>query len=262
MSHYIAIQKSLHQQAGFKANPSFSFAAEDTVAPILWEEVAHILPYIPIAFLPKPNKDGFLLTALQGLQPNQNLLIHPSGKWLIGYIPAQYRGYPFALIPEENSDRLHLCIDMDSGLLCEQLDSDCQAFFDDQGEPSDVVKRTMQFLEMCQAGRTQTQLAVDALAEHELLVPWNIVLKVSDEQTLPLQGLYKIDEKKLKQLSAESVHNLNQRGALSLAYAQLLSEHQLKNLQKLYRLHNQQQNLSEEVDLDKLFGEDDDSLKF
>ncbi|WP_044411504.1 SapC family protein [Thiomicrospira microaerophila] len=263
MPHFIAIQSSLHAQSGFIKKDNYSHAQQDTVVPILWEELAHIMPYLPLCFVKQgANTSSYQLVALQGLSPNQNVLLHPENqKWLLGYVPAHYRGYPFALIKDASSDKKVLCFDIESELLKNEQELDVVPFFE-QGQPSQILKNTLQFLEMTEKSQAQTQHAVDQLAEQDLLCEWNIQIKTSDNQTIPLKGLYKIDETKLKALAPAQVGQLNKTGVLAIAYAQLLSEHQLKNVQRLHQIHAQAAQVPEELDLDTLFSDDDDSFKF
>lgn len=266
MPHFIAIQSGLHANAGFVRKDNFSFALQDTIVPILWEELSHVIPYLPLCFVKnntESNDQGdFQLVALQGLQAKQNLLLHPlNKKWLLGYVPAFYRGYPFALIKDTEKDKQVLCFDVESELFRDELVDEVVPFFEN-GQPSQTIKNTLQFLEMTQKSQALTKHAVDQLAASGVLTEWNITLKTEDDKTIPLKGLYKVDEKKLQNLSPEILAALAKKGVLSLAYAQLLSEHQLKNLQRLLQIHNQVDQVPEELDLDKLFGEDDDSLKF
>ena len=272
MPHYIALNAKEHQNASFLKASDYQHAKNDTVAPIVWEELSHVTANIPACFVQTQQSSdtqqaSYQLVALQGLQANHNLLIHPTNyKWLFGYVPSHYRGYPFALLKDANSDRQVLCFDTDSGLIKEAPSEDTTPFFEQNGQPTQLIKNTLQFLKLRQTGLQQTQAAVNQLSGHNLLTPWNIQLKNQQGDTTPLKGLYKIDEQKLKDLPADQLKQLAQNGSLAIAYAQLLSEARLQNLQKVHQAQQQMQKdqgQDQEIDLDQVFGEgDDDTFKF
>ena len=72
--------------------------------------------------------------------------------------------------------------------------------------------------------REQTQQAVDALAEKDMLAPWNLVSKEASKDIQPIRNVYKFNAAAAKQLDQDSLYQLHQREALPIAYAQLLSE--------------------------------------
>ncbi|MDR9500031.1 MAG: SapC family protein, partial [Hydrogenovibrio sp.] len=140
-----------------------------------------------------------------------------------------------------------------------------RAIFSDEGELSEPMKKVATFLQQCDQNRLATQQAVNALDQAGLIAPWPIKAKISDDEVKAIEGLYKIDEAKLKALSGETLASLNQANALAIAYSQLASVPRLKGLAQLYKLHEAEQKKAnpKEVDLDQLFGEDDeDTLKF
>jgi hypothetical protein len=112
----------------------------------------------------------------------------PNGRWLGGYIPAEFRGYPFRLIPEQSSGQHVLCFDKDSGQLSEQPQADGEAFFDAEGKLSPSMQKVMNFLKQCEHSRQLTQNAVDALARHGLITPWSIKLNAGEADTNEVNG--------------------------------------------------------------------------
>lgn len=264
MPKWIPVSKSEHQTAGWARPPHFAHAAMDSAAPIVISEVVRLLPTTPIAFV-QGGEHEYQLVAVQSMSPGLNLFVNPKTMaWMPGHIPALYRFYPFRLIPEKDSDRFVLCIDADySGLHTPQQAGD-EPFFDEQGEPTGLFGDINQVLRRYQNERTATEYAVQQLAEAGLIQPWKIQLKSgeqADAEVKPLEGLYRIDEKKLRHCPPETLAELNRIGALDIAYGQLMSIHRLPSLQRLYQLHNQlAPQTSQEVNLDAVFGEDDDSM--
>lgn len=258
MPRYIPISSQQHRDQGWRKYASYDFAAHDALVPLVFEELPHALATLPLAFRQVREDGAFELVAMMSLQPELNLFVHPDGRWLGGYIPAAYRAHPFRLLREQSSEQRILCIDEQSGLLREQLGEHDTAFFDGAGKPSQTLARLLEFLEKIERQRRLTQRAVDALAEHGLIVPWELKVRSNDAEPLPIKGMYHIDEAALKALDAESLHALNQAGALSMAHVQLFSEHRLTVLSRLYRLRDELAGGQADIDIEELFGGDDD----
>lgn len=273
MPRYIPLQRNVHQNSGWRPARDYSFTKDNALVPILAEEISHVLPHMSIAFSENTNvASGFDLIGIQSLQPGINLFVHPDGRWLSGYVPAIYRGYPFALLQEEGTDNLHLCIEAESDLFHETAQEGDLPLLTDTGEPEAKVSEMMNFLQQCHKNRLATQNLVQQLAKHNLIQPWAIDLKQSetDDKAVPVQGLYQIDREALKQLAPEHLSELCKSGALAMAYSQILSKPRLSGLTPLYTLRDQlakqqaQQQQLQETNLDQLFGEnaEEDIFKF
>lgn len=271
MPNYVALNKTEHLYAGWQKSESLAFAAKDMVVPVLVEEVPQLLPTMPLAFVKQPDTDKedgtstFVLVALLSIQPGQNLFLHPLGRWLAGYIPSAYRGYPFRLLPDQQGKQV-VCFDLESQLLRESPMPGDEAFFTSEGELTQTTRNVTTFLELCEKNRLVTQQLVNTLSSKDVISEWELMLTNPEGEKKPLKGLYKINEERLRALSGEDLSQLMKSGALSLAYAQLLSEHRISVFPKLFQLRQeiekQQANSSVEVDVDELFGEGSDTLNF
>ena len=83
-----------------------------------------------------------------------------------------------------------------------------------------------------------TQRLVDALQAAGLIQPWALNIK-QGEQTMPVEGLYRIDAAALNALPEDAYLTLRKTSALPLAYAQLFSMNQLATLPKAARMQAQ-----------------------
>ena len=115
---------------------------------------------------------------------------------------------------------------------------DGNAFFDDQDKPAQGIKDILNFLTKVEGSRAATQVAVNALADAELITPWALNLK-QDEKIVPVKGLFHVDEAALNKLDDEGFSTLRKAGGLALAYAQLLSMEQIALLERLGKLRGQ-----------------------
>ncbi len=239
MARFIALDKTANRPHGWTPASSYAFSATTTVTPVLLEEVPHAVPSLPLVFTPQEQAGSFELMALLSLQPDLNLMTTPDGRWLGSYVPASLRRYPFKLVQQGKANLV--CFDIDSGLLREDPGAGDRRFFDEQGEPSADLARTISFLEKCELSRQNTQRAVDALAKYELIQPWEVKVDKGNGVIQAVQGLYRIDEQALAALNGRALSDLKKRNALMLAYGHLLSQHRVANFAKLYELREKLQ---------------------
>jgi hypothetical protein len=258
MAQLTVISREQHAGKRWKRYTSYSFAAGDAVAPLVAQELPRACLSLPIGFVKAAN-DVYQVVAVQGLQPGTNLWVAPDGRWLGGYVPAAYRGYPFVLANAEDGRRV-LCVRGDSDLVNE---TDGEPFFDEEGKPAKPVQDVLNFLEqVANNGRSTSRLCA-LLAEHGVIQPWEIQLKAGDGEQ-KVQGLYRIDEAALNALPVEAFDALRKGGALPLVYCQLLSMQHLPKLGQLASRHAAAQAAlaPEGGDLDLEFLHDDGNIRF
>lgn len=234
MTKYHALSKTVHAGQSFQRYTSYGFAATQNIAPLVQQELAKACTSLAIGFMQEG--EHFIPVAVQGFLPGKNLLVAPDGRWLGQYIPAAYRGYPFALLPNE-AGQLVLCIDTDSGLLVD-TEGQGEALFDAQGEPTQAIQQVMHFLEQTTRNRQATLDICKALAQQELLQPWPMEVQTAQGKKA-ITGLFRVDEAALNQLDAQALKTLQQGGGLQMAYMQLLSMQHLGKLAELAKAHEQ-----------------------
>ncbi len=245
MLKFDPITQESHGHLCWKPNTRYAFAAQDVLVPLVAQELHRAVLHLPIAFAqcpahtpenapggtPEPEAPSATLmpVAVLGVPPGRNLLVAADGRWLGEYTPAAYRAYPFALsrLP---SGQQTLAFDAGSGLLSTSP-TEGAAFYDPDGKPSAALQHTMRFLAQVQNNQRLTARLCQLLLQHQLLQPWPIVVRTAQgERTL--QGLHRVDEVALNALPAEPLHTLQQAGALTVAYCQLLSMQHLPQLGK------------------------------
>ena len=235
MTEFAAITNERHANKVWKRVTDYAFAAAEMVIPVLGVEFSKVVPAMPMGFIEQ--EAGYQLIAITSLQPGTNLYVAPDGKWLVPYIPAALRAYPFRLVQQENAENFTLCINEASGLVMENTE-DGNGFFDDQDKPTQGIKDILNFLSEVEANRAATQVAVNALADAGLIIPWALNLK-QGEKVVPVEGLFHVDEAALNKLDDEDFLALRKAGGLPVAYAQLLSMNQLAVLERLGEIQGQ-----------------------
>jgi hypothetical protein len=258
MPRYELITKTGFAAQGWRRYDSYAFAATDAVVPLVVLELAKACMSLPIAFLQQ--NDVFVPHAVQGLEPGRNLFV-VNGKWVAPYTPAAYRGYPFALAKGED-DQLHLCIDMDSGLVGAGEGFD-QSFFDDTGEAAKPVKDALNFLQQIHNNRAVTKRVCAALAAEELFQPWPLKVQ-GPEGERTIDGLFRIDEARLNSLEPDALARVQKAGGLPVAYCQLLSMSNIQTLgliqRKLSEVKNRMPEMTDQIDVDGILQRHKSSL--
>ncbi|MGP9634207.1 SapC family protein [Halomonas sp. AOP43-A1-21] len=262
MSRFVPISRSSHKDYAWLKAANYDFIVDQQAIVLAGQELPPALATMPVGF--RQSGAGKLeLVAICSLSNQQNLFVHSDGRWLAAYRPALLRTYPF-LLQKGSNDQHVLCIDEQSGLLVDGKGSVGEPLFNEAGELSETLSQIFQFLSQWERQRQNTQKAVDMLASFNLIVPWDVKMQSQEGNDMPgLKGFYRIDEKALNALSADKLDALRQLGGLTIAYAQLFSQHRLSVLTRLYNLHQQDRNASNaEVDLESLFDGSDDGISF
>ena len=235
MAEFAAVTPESHAKKVWKQVTNYTFAAADTVIPLVGAEISKVVPVMPIGFVKQ--EAGYQLVGIASLQPGKNLYVAPDGKWLGTYIPSTLRTYPFRLLKPENADKSVLCINEGSGLVVESTEEG-NAFFDEQNQITKETEDILNFLSKVEANLLVTERAVNALDDADLITPWEINL-MQGEEVVPVEGLFRVDEAALNKLDDEAFLALRKAGGFAIAYAQLLSMNQLSVLERLDQLHSE-----------------------
>jgi hypothetical protein len=186
----------------------------------------------PIAFAREPDSGEFVPMAVLGLRKGENLFVDAGGLWLTGtYIPAYLRRYPFCIahVPDQAgaATRHLVCVQEDG------LESGGQPLFDPEGQPSEAWTAIEKLLEAVEGARQATRVLTKRLEAWELLVPFAALANPRKGPKMQLTGMYRVDEKKLGELSGANLRKLLSKGELRAVYAHLLSLERFARLMDL-----------------------------
>ena len=165
--------------------------------------------------------------ALMGLNEGVNVFFDDEGaprNEVLPYIPAYVRRYPFLLAKlEANSDNLSLCFDPTSDLVGKFDDG--QPLFTDGKEPSEHTQGLLQFCEKFEEAGNRTQLFMQELESHELLMDGEIAINRTDNPDQPFvyRGFRMVNQDKLRELRGDQLRKWNENGLLPLIFAHLFS---------------------------------------
>src|SRR5690606_8742190 len=117
--------------------------------------------------------------------------------WDALYVPLQVTRQPFFLADRE---RL-VCIDTQHAAVSQ---THGQAIFDESGGETAYLQQMKQTLAALLDGEEQTERFVRKLLALELIRPMRLEIEFVDRQKLRVEGLYTIDEVRLRALSVEA----------------------------------------------------------
>jgi hypothetical protein len=258
MVNYVPLSKQKHVDQHIVGVKDLKSFVKRLTLPVYGAEVSQLALQFPLGFVRQG--EGFVLHLLCSISAELgNVWITEEGKWLGAYLPAIFRQQPFIILPNEQGEKV-VCIDEESTLLGDNGSS----LFED-GKPSEFLNAMIEFLEKLHVNGLSTQKAIDLMASFDLIVPWEIKVKQSEEKEIPVEDFFKIDEVKLNQLDDSEWIALKKVGAMPFIYGQLLSMRNLGTLMKILKLKVDKRS-SKPVTTDNLqtfFGEDEnDALNF
>lgn len=250
MPSYVPVSQSRFGAKGWLRSGSYSFCADVAMAPIVAAELGRAAPCMPLAFA--EDAGAVRLVALLSLNPNTNLFVAPDGRWLVPYVPAAFRAYPFALRTLNNSPTIALCIDENAPVIVKKDYPGAVSFFDDNGTPTKELNDVLNFLAQIEENRKITQIATDCLVDSGVLTSWDINIQ-TPAGIYRVIGLQRIDEERLNSLSFDGFLKLRSVGALPIAYAQIISMFHIQSFDGLAKI---KENLEKsQASIARAFGE-------
>jgi len=273
MTNWIPVTEGETPHLGWaKETQDYSFAAEDTLAPLVTEELTDALRDQLIAFAYDDQAQEYRLMALQSLQNGINVYVGPEGKWLGRHKPRIYANHPFALVAL-NAKQAHVYINQAAKEVHQPPQDEDSCLFDDQGQLTAEFQEKFNQLQAYHRQTQVTQAQVNLLAQYQLIQAWPLELNTGPDGTPEqVEGLYRIDQDALNKLDEAASADLVRSGALQIAYAQILSYSRLIDLSRLYAYQRQVREaeqmrqeavkVMEQQEQELQSSEDDDLFKF
>lgn len=227
MANIQPVTPGAHGNKRWQRVSSFGFAAQSVIVPLMLTEVRSAASAFPIGFLKHENNT--VPVAILGMDAGNNVFVDQQGRWLGAYTPAAFRAWPFSIAYSEKREKL-LCVDEDSGLITDGPDG--EAFFKEDGSPSEALEGVLSFLARFTQDRDPSLAACSALEAAGVLEPWSAVVRTPTREWA-MDGFMRINEDALNNVRSAVLTTLHKAGALGLAYSQL---HSMAHLSLLARL--------------------------
>lgn len=218
----VPLNRTQHKDLRLKGLQSLKFAANVHSVPLTGVEFALAARDMPILFAGASVEDAGPM-ALLGLRQNENLFVDVNGVWEANtYVPAFVRRYPFVLAEkpagQEGDDFTVFLDEAYEGF----GSNDGDRLFKEDGTDSEILANAVNFLGEFQQHVGRTQWFMQQLRKHDLLEPRNIRLE-KDGKTINLNGLFVVNENKLRELDEKTAHEFLREGVFGWIYSHLLS---------------------------------------
>jgi hypothetical protein len=225
----VPLNRTEHKDLRIKPIPNLKFASTVHSVPLTGVEFPAAARDLPILFGGLTPEDAGPM-ALLGLRENENLLVNETGQWEANtYIPAFVRRYPFVLAEkpagQEGDDFTVFLDEAYEGFGTTEGDR----LFKEDGAETELLANAVKFLGEFQQHVGRTQWFMEQLRKHNLLEPRNIRLE-KDGKSINLNGLFVVNEDKLRQLDEKTTHEFLREGVFGWIYAHLLS---LSNIDRM-----------------------------
>jgi hypothetical protein len=223
------LNKITHKENSVKEIKDFSFAKNLINAPITVSEFFEACKNYPI-FFAKDANDNWFASVMLGFKENSNVFVNDNGVWdKLHYVPAFVRRYPFVFVEQDDTQE-QLLVALDKEYLSSDKKDEPRKLFDDKGENSEFLNNVLMFLNQFQNDSIATKEFIKQLNEWELLEEKTATVVTANQEQFNLTGLFIVNEDKLKHLSKKKRDEINDKNAIPLITAHLIS---LSNIQKL-----------------------------
>lgn len=219
----VYLNREVHKRLKFSVSDNYSFTDSVNSVPLTGVEFFEASRDMPVVFCANESGDFFPL-ALLSLMKEGHKHLNEKGEWVDSYIPAFVRRYPFVLTGEGS-----VCFDKSAGQFGEE---EGEALFDEEGGNSEVLNNIVNFLNGYDQQYKQTLEYCRELKELELLEPFNLQVLIDKDNPLRLEGMYVVNEQKLRDVAGEKVLEWFRSGWVAWTYAHLHSLGALRRLVK------------------------------
>ena len=231
----VPLNRAAHKDLRLKGMPNLKFAMNVHSVPLTGVEFGVAARDLLIVFAGNDVNDAGPI-ALLGLRQDENLFIDADGQWAPNtYIPAFVRRYPFVLAEkpagQEGEDLTVFLDERYEGFGT----TEGERLFKEDGTDTELLSNAVKFLGEFQQNIQRTRWFIEQLRKHDLLEPRNIRLQRNgtdgaEARSINLNGLFVVNEDKLRALDANTAHEFMREGVFGWIYAHLLS---LANIDRL-----------------------------
>ena len=206
-------------------------------AMIMPSEFGPVQREYPILFRKDLETGLFYASAMLGFSSEENLFLK-NGKWTSQYVPLTLRKGPF-VIGFQDQDMAGtvvrspvICVDVDDERVSRTAGD---PVFTETGERSAFMASISQVLMEIHQGFEKSKEMISAFVDLGLIEPVSLSVKLNNDETVKLTGVYTINGEKLAMLNGSDLEKLNKSGFLAHAFHVVSS---LENFNRLIDLKN------------------------
>ncbi len=208
-------------------------------------EFAELQREYPIFFRKDANTGEFMSVALLGFAKDENLFLDGRGGWNAAYVPGVIARGPFLIGFQERQEGAEvqkapvIHVDLDNPRVS---NAQGEPVFLPQGGNSRYLDHVASVLNGINLGLGVSKAMFAAFIAADLIEPVKVEIKFNSEEQYNLLGLHTINQQKLANLDAETLHKLHREGFLQAAF---LVANSLTNVQRLIERKGRRQRQAE-----------------
>jgi hypothetical protein len=223
VANIVALNTKDHRALCVDAASSARYGDGQRFVPVVVNEFAHLVPHYPVFFSKDAETGSFYCGAMLGIDEGENLFLNDGAGV---YRPLNMRRMPFYTAGSD------IAIDLDHP----RVGQAGHKLFEEDGRPSAYLNSMVNLFRDLKPGLEQTKVFDDTLLGLKLIEPLDINLAFDDGSKRQLEGLYTINQDRLKQLPDAKIVELFHRGYLQAVYLMIAS---LKQVSVLAQKKNQ-----------------------
>jgi hypothetical protein len=210
VANIVALNTKDHRALCVDAAASAHLGDGQRFVPVIVGEFANLVAHYPVFFSKDSETGAFYCGAMLGIDEGENLFLD-EGAGI--YRPLNQRRMPFYTAGSD------IAIDLDHP----RVGQAGHALFEEDGRPSAYLNSVANLFRDLKPGLEQTKLFVETLLELKLIEPVDISLAFDDGSKRQLEGLYTVNQDRLKKLPDARIVELFHRGYLRAIYLMIAS---------------------------------------
>lgn len=214
MNRLTALDSAAHRHIRVDQDQVLAQAAQLNMLPVVLSEFLKLCVQYPIVLTKSGATGQFTCIALFGFENHENLFWRQN-RWDAIYVPLQVTRQPFFL-----GDRRLVCIDTENAAVRQ---AHGEAIFDEHGAETAYLQSVKQMLATLLAGEEQTDQFVRKLLALDLVRPMRLEIEFVDHRKQRVEGLYTVDEERLKALGGDEIAELHALEYLGPIYTMVAS---------------------------------------
>ncbi|TFI59727.1 multidrug transporter [Sphingomonas parva] len=221
MSEHALLDTAAHRDLRVRTDRAEELGDAMMCAIVMPAEFRQVQNEYAILFRRDAEREGFTALAMFGFEAGENLYLE-NGRWDARYLPLAVDIQPFLIGGAEAQDgpkQVH--IDLASPRIA---GAEGMRLFDELGRPTPYLDGITEKLGALDEGFQASASFFDALRRHDLLEPMSLEVTLDDGSTNRLVGFHVINEERLAEIDAASLHALHAEGhllAIHMAMASL-----------------------------------------
>lgn len=237
MARHVLLDNVSHKKLRVRTGYRPGCGHDANVARVFPSEFCSLQREYPLFFIKNPATGDFEAIALLGFSEGENLYLDAGG-WDASYVPLTVQRQPFLIgFQTQQADGMPaqvpvIHVDLEHPSISE---TEGELVFLPHGGLSPYLERIESILGTIHKGHEISRTMSQVLVGLELIESVKVEVQLDDGSFRGLQGLYKIDEDKLRELSANALEILHRQDFLRDIFLMLAS---LQNMPRLIEREN------------------------